>query len=996
MRPGDDKEGFNQMNSPSIGTAPGKDSAAATPGIVDNSRQVLGLSLVAVVLLVAIAASALFVVTRELHSVRALRDQIQHTREIIEQVHAAFASLQDAELAERDYLDAGNAEFLQRFEDASQSLEAQLGDLDRTVLDAESRMLLGTINRDARAHLAFLRDVIEQQRSNGPAAASDQVRQQTVKAQMDQLRDHVSELRGREKALLLGRVQSVREGSLRSERVVWVALSGAILVILAAGALLVQHTRRRLSAEERASRAFALLSLTMDHVTQGVAVFSESQELLAWNKRYLELRGLDASQVSEGMSAMDILRLGPVLDMRIQDNVFTTHMLTSAHLKGNRPFDAEATRSDGTVLQIRGRPIESGYYILTYTDVTALKLSESAYRDQATRLASIVDSVVDAIITINESGSIESWSKGAERLFGYRAEEVLRRNVRILMPDPHTSVHDGYLRRYLQTGERRFIGQRREVEALHKDGHRIAVDLGLSEMRIGTRRLFIGIVHDISSRREVERLKSGFVSTVSHELRTPLTSISGSLGLLAGGVAGTLPAKATRLIDIAKSNSERLVRLINDILDLERAESGKLDFRLESQAVKAIVQHAIDLNRAYAHAFGATIELDPRGADAHVLVDRDRLIQVLTNILSNAAKFSPRGAVIHVAIAREADTVRISVRDEGPGIAPEFQARIFQKFAQADSSDSRSKSGTGLGLSIARSIIERLGGGIGFESDAGRGATFHIRLPTHTEPAVRLRATGGSGNGARVLICEDDPDVAQVIGDILRSEGLRADVAASADAARATLATDDFSLALIDLHLPDGDGLEFIATLRTQDRTRTLPVIVMTAGPRNAPDPRQVSALRLADWLQKPIDPRRLLAAIHHALAGRDGQRARILHVEDDESLTQLLRELLSDEADIVAAHSLAEARSRLDGPPYDLVILDITLGDGSGLEILPLLRYGDRVAPPVILYTASEASRDIAGRVQAALVKSRDPVERLLANVRALAGTARLRARTE
>ena len=239
-------------------------------------------------------------------------------------------------------------------------------------------------------------------------------------------------------------------------------------------------------------------------------------------------------------------------------------------------------------------------YIVTYTDVTALKLSEMAYRDQATRLSSILDGVVDAIVTINESGSIESWSGSAERLFGYTAAEVLRRNVSVLMPEPHSSAHGGYIRRYMQTGERRIIGQRREVEALHKDGRRIPVDLGISEMRIGQRRLFIGIIRDLSSRQEIEQLKSGFVSTVSHELRTPLTSISGSLGLLAGGIAGALPAKAARLIDIAHNNSERLVRLINDILDLERAESGRLELRLEAQRLKPIVQQTIDATRAYA------------------------------------------------------------------------------------------------------------------------------------------------------------------------------------------------------------------------------------------------------------------------------------------------------------------------------------------------------------------------------------------------------------
>jgi signal transduction histidine kinase/DNA-binding response OmpR family regulator len=528
---------------------------------------------------------------------------------------------------------------------------------------------------------------------------------------------------------------------------------------------------------------------------------------------------------------------------------------------------------------------------------------------------------------------------------------------------------------------------RREVEALHKDGHRVPVDLGISEMRIGPRRMFIGVVRDISERMEVERLKAGFVSTVSHELRTPLTSISGSLGLLAGGIAGELPPKATRLIDIAKLNSERLVRLINDILDLEKAESGRLEFRLEPHRVKQIVLHAIDLNRAYAQGFGVSIELDPRSDEASVLVDRDRLVQVLTNLLSNAAKFSPSGGAITVQISNENDGVCIAVTDQGPGIPEEFQTRIFQKFAQADSSDSRAKGGTGLGLSIAKTIVERLGGSIDFESPAGKGATFKIHLPIRQQPPPLQHAGTGLYAGPVVLICEDDPDVATILAEILRKEGMRAETVATARAARAALDAVKFDVVIVDLHLPDADGLEFISELRSREGTRELPIIVVTARSRGQSDAGMVSTLQLADWLQKPIDPQRLLDAIRTVLSQPRDRRARILHVEDDVSLTDLVTELLGHEADVVAANTLADARRYVDDGEYDLVILDITLGDGCGLDILPLLgRNGAR--PPVILYSASEASREISTMVEAALVKSRDSVEELLASVRALAAS--------
>lgn len=616
----------------------------------------------------------------------------------------------------------------------------------------------------------------------------------------------------------------------------------------------------------------------------------------------------------------------------------------------------------------------------------ALQRSEAAYRDQAVRLVSILDNVVDGIITINESGSIESWSKGAQRLFGYEADEILRRNVKVLMPEPYQSAHDGYLRRYVQTGERRVIGRRIEVEALTKAGERIPVDLGISELRLDDRRLFIGIVRDISERLEVERLKAGFVSTVSHELRTPLTSIAGSLGLLAGGVAGALPPKASRLIDIAKLNCERLVLLINDILDLERAESGSMELRLEQQPLQPIVQQAIELNRSYAHNFAVSIELDPLAEDAAVLVDRDRLIQVLTNLLSNAAKFSPRGGLVRVSIQSDGDSARVSVLDKGPGISADFKDRIFRRFAQADSSDSRAKSGTGLGLSIAKAIMEKLGGTIGFESELGEGSVFYITLPVRREMRAYPRRDRRSTAVPHILICEDDPDIAQVFLDTLQSAGMRARGVPTAKQARAALTTEKFDIALIDLHLPDADGLELIAELRAAEATRALPIVVMTASGHPRTDAREISALELADWLQKPIDPRRLLEAIRNVLAQYRAGRARILHVEDDESLTQLVHELLDEECDVTAVHTLADAKLAVCNREYHLVILDIGLGDGSGLDILPLLRRHDRPAPPVILYSATEASREVSEMVEAALVKSRHSVEQLLASVRALA----------
>ncbi|MET0658588.1 MAG: PAS domain S-box protein, partial [Steroidobacteraceae bacterium] len=379
----------------------------------------------------------------------------------------------------------------------------------------------------------------------------------------------------------------------RSELMMQVGLSTAIVLVIAAGLFLLRHMRRRLEAEHEATAAYTLLRATLDSISQGICVWDSRYQLAAWNDRFIELRGLDGHALRTGMTLEEVAAVGTMLLEREPDELRTPADLIRAAL----PFDSERLCDNGLILHLHGRPMPNGYYILTVADVTAIRVSEADHRDQAVRLAAILDNV-DAIVTINESGSIESWSLGAERLLGYKAEDVLRRNVSMLMPEPHASAHDGYVRRYIVTGEPRAIGARRELEALHKEGYRVPIELGISAMHIGKRRLFVGVLRDISDRREIERLKSGFVSTVSHELRTPLTSISGSLGLLAGGAAGELGAKARRLIEIAHVNSKRLVRLINDILDLEKAESGRLEFQLERQPLRGIVEHAIESMRA--------------------------------------------------------------------------------------------------------------------------------------------------------------------------------------------------------------------------------------------------------------------------------------------------------------------------------------------------------------------------------------------------------------
>lgn len=269
-----------------------------------------------------------------------------------------------------------------------------------------------------------------------------------------------------------------------------------------------------------------------------------------------------------------------------------------------------------------------------------------------------------------------------------------------------------------------------EKEYIRKDGSRYPVLLnGMVVHDPSGRKLIWSMVEDISERKRMERMKNEFVSTVSHELRTPLTAITGALGLITGGALGTLPEQAGQMVSLAQKNSQRLAYLINDLLDMDKLLAGKMQFDLQVQPLTPVIEQALRDNQAYAYRHGVRLILVRTCDEAKVRVDGQRLQQVLANLLSNAAKFSPAGSEVKVTTDCHGDRVRVAVSDRGPGISDEFRSRIFGKFAQADASGTRQKGGSGLGLAISKELIERMGGTIGFESAPGAGAVFHVELP---------------------------------------------------------------------------------------------------------------------------------------------------------------------------------------------------------------------------------------------------------------------------
>ena len=310
---------------------------------------------------------------------------------------------------------------------------------------------------------------------------------------------------------------------------------------------------------------------------------------------------------------------------------------------------------------------------------------------------------------------------------GYTAEEFVELSYWDVTPKEYLPEEEKALADLSKTGRYGPF----EKEYIRKDGSRYPVRLqGMLSEEMDGRKVIWSLVEDISERKKLERMKDQLISIVSHELRTPLTSIKGSLGLLAGGAAGELPDKAQKLLKTAERNTSRLMLLINDLLDMEKLVAGKMHMEPQQQALAPILDEAIESVREYrGGAHSVSIDTPQAWPAITVNVDSPRLVQALTNLLSNAIKFSPENHPVEVSVIEHDETTEIRIRDHGPGVSPEFQERLFQRFSQADATDSRKLPGTGLGLAITRKLCQQLGGQVGYRDADGGGAEFYIQLP---------------------------------------------------------------------------------------------------------------------------------------------------------------------------------------------------------------------------------------------------------------------------
>ncbi|MEA5550369.1 response regulator [Anabaena cylindrica UHCC 0172] len=508
------------------------------------------------------------------------------------------------------------------------------------------------------------------------------------------------------------------------------------------------------------------------------------------------------------------------------------------------------------------------------SELNERKRIQEALEISETRFEGILSIADDAIISIDGNQCITLFNQGAEKIFGYSAQEVLGKRLDLLLPMRFAEQHRHHVTDFGKSpNPARRMGERRELFGRHKDGNEFPAEASISKLDIGSECVYTVILRDITERKKIERMKDEFVSVVSHELRTPLTSIHGSLGMLASGLLPTNSEQGKRLLQIATDSTDRLMRLINDILDIERIESGKVKMERENCNLDEIISSALNIMQPLANKAGVSLSIS--SLSVQLWADPDRIIQTLTNLLSNAIKFSTSGSTVWLTVQQQKDEVILTVKDTGRGIPSDKLDSIFERFQQVDSSDSRNHEGTGLGLAISKSIVQQHGGQIWVESVFNEGSTFYLTLPIRQFPQPELENSAPEEmlmkgivkmTNKRILIVDNEQYIQEVAKICLETvAGWEVFTASSGKEGIVKAENYQPDAILLDVMMPDMDGLAAFENLQANPATKAIPVILLTAKIQIA-DRRRYAQLGIKSAIAKPFNPLELAGQVSAAL----------------------------------------------------------------------------------------------------------------------------------
>ncbi len=606
---------------------------------------------------------------------------------------------------------------------------------------------------------------------------------------------------------------------------------------------------------------------------------------------------------------------------------------------------------------------------------------EAAHAD----LLATLETVPAALMIFNADGTVRLRNKAAADVFGIEpSNPELRQNYwsrfKHIGRDGTPIPHENWLLERALRGEQ-VVNE--EVEIHHPDGRVFPILASGAPLRNELAHVAGAVVafQDISRLREVDRLKNEFVSIVSHELRTPLTSIRGSVQLVLDETGSVPDAEHRQLLQIALNNCERLVRIINDILDIAKIESGNITLHRKAVNVADIARQSIQVVEGPARAAQVGLEVKLPANLFPVMVDPDRIVQALVNLLSNAVKFAPQGSTVTLLGSGTDHTITLSVVDEGEGIAPENLHRLFQKFQQVDSSSSRRKGGTGLGLAITKALVEQHGGRITVDSAVKKGTRFSFTLPAASaEEAKSVPPVAASKEGyaklvaRRVLVVDDDDDFRSLMRAQLLNAGYEVLDARDAASAMHIARTTHPDVITVDLLMPDIDGWGFIERLRSEEGLAGIPVIVVSGAIESAvPGPRPDDITVIA----KSGEPDRLLRQISQSLVGR--RAATVLVAEDDVDLRGVLTTSLTRGGHrVLQARDGAEALAAMERENIDLLVLDLLMPNIDGYEVLARMKEDPRGSkiPVIVVSGADQASSERRSMRLGANVYLTKPIE--------------------
>lgn len=633
-----------------------------------------------------------------------------------------------------------------------------------------------------------------------------------------------------------------------------------------------QELRRGL--EERAQAEERMRSV-VNHVVDAIITIDENGIVATFNPAAEKIFGYTADEVI----GRNVSLLMPEPDRSRHDSYIANYLRTGQAKIIGVGREVVGRRKNGLVFPMElaineFRLGERRYFTGIVRDITERKRSEEELRRAEERMQSVVDHVVDGIITIDHRGKVESFNPAAEKLFGYAGKEMIGRNVKYLMPEPYHSQHDDYIANYLRTGKAKIIGIGREVVGRRKDGTTFPMELAVSEFHIGRQRYFTGIVRDITERKRLEqelrrrldelrtadRQKNEFLAMLGHELRNPLAPMRNALQIIRMPDADRDMVNRAR--DIMERQLQHLVRLVDDLLDVSRIISGKIELRKQLVNIHDVVERAVETANPIIETRGHALHTDLPEEPVWVEGDLVRLAQVIANLLTNAAKYTEHSGQIWLSAKREGKLLALHVRDSGIGIDPEILPRIFDVFVQADPSLARSQGGLGIGLTLVKRIVEMHGGTIEAHSPAkGKGSEFVVRLPA-LEKSDDIFTREPAGSQARVtdalrrriLVVDDNVDAAESIIEILRWSGY--DTRCVYDGPSALKAAVDFKpdVVVLDIGLPGLDGYEVARRLRAQPLFAQTPIIAVTGyGQQN--DRERSREAGFDAHLTKPVDP---------------------------------------------------------------------------------------------------------------------------------------------